>query len=202
MAFYLCYLSSRRGPDSSLLPELISLFNRNQFKPQPQLPSHPLSDISRDNLLDQSFSNPNSPWYIPRGTDPLLDPDRLYAKSLIKDLVSLIPQDVPFDQIQAPSGLAFNPTSPIIHPDICSDPDLFLDQLEEFAHLPFGPQSNPMGYITAADLRSSLSFKLTNDPKTSLWELHNWCSFASLDFETFLDILRTIDKDKYLMPEH
>src|SRR5437868_6293643 len=96
--------------------KLISLFNRNQFKPQPQLLSHPFSDITRDNLLDQSFSDPNSPWYIPRGTDTFLDSDRLYAKFLIKDLVSLIPQDVPFNQIQAPSGLAFNPTSPTIQP--------------------------------------------------------------------------------------
>ena len=178
---------------------LISLF-KDKFKPRSQSYSFSLPDSSRNDLLNQSFSNPISPWYILHGTDPLLDPDRLYAKSLIKDLVSLIPQDVPFNQIQAPSSLAFTPTSPTIQPDICSG--LFLDQIDESSYFPFGPQSNPMGYITAADLRSSLSFKLTNDPKTSLWELHNWCSFASLDFETFLDILRTIDKDKYLMPEH
>ena len=129
--------------DSSLPPELISLFNRTQFKPQPQPPSSLLSEITRDNLLDQSFSNPNSPWYVPRGTDPFLDSDRLYAKSLVKDLVSLISQDVHFDQIQAPSGLAFTPTSPTIQPDICSD--LILDQIDESSYFPFGPQSNPMG---------------------------------------------------------
>ena len=119
---------------------------------------------------------------------------------MIKDLVSLIPHDVHFDQIQAPSGLAFTPTSPTIQPDI--DSDLILAEIEKFNYFPFDPQSNPMGQITASEIRSSLSFKPTNDPKTSLWELDNWCSFASLDFETFLEILRTIDKDKYLMPEH
>src|SRR5207248_4810653 len=122
-----------------------------------------------------------------------LDSDRLYAKSLIKDLVSLIPQDVHFDQIQAPSGLAFTPTSPTIQPDI--DSDLILAEIEKYNYFPFDPQSNPMGQITASEIRSSLSFKPTNDPKTSLWELDNWCSFASLDFETFLEIFKTIDKD-------
>ena len=105
-----------------------------------------------------------------------------------------------FDQIQAPSGLAFTPTSPTIQPDI--DSDLILAEIDEFSYFPFDPQSNPMGQITASEIRSSLSFKLTNDPKTFLWEMDNWYPIESLNFETFLEVLRTIDKDKYLMLEH
>jgi hypothetical protein len=106
--------------DSSLPPEVLSLFNRNLVN-HTQSTSHISSNIIRNDMLDQSFSNPHSPWYIPRGNDPLLDPDRLYAKSLIKDLVSLIPQDVPFDQIQASRGLAFTPTFPTVQ-DSTLDP--------------------------------------------------------------------------------
>ena len=105
-----------------------------------------------------------------------------------------------FDQIQAPSGLAFTPTSPTIQPDICSD--LILAEIDESSYFPFDPQSNPMGQITASEIRSSLSFKLTNDLTTSLWEVDNWCPIECLNFDTFLEILRTIDKDKYLMPKH
>ena len=164
-----------RYSDSSLPPELISLFT-DQLPSQTNRQSLP--NLTRNDLFDQAFSDPHSPWYMPRDTITDCDPDRLYAKSSIKKLYSSLPEDVPFDQIQPPRHQSFTPV---------------ID----------APENSPLlDHDSACHLRATFLFKLSPNPTVSVWELDNWCPFDTLTRFEFFEILKTLDHEKYLMPSH